>query len=76
MVEQNLQSWFLDTSLPSPHVANLLNKTTFLFQPALVCQILTIEQQTAKSEFCNSKNGKKCNLQKSQTYNKIQNAQL
>ena len=58
MVEQNLQSCFLDTGLPSPQVANLLNKATFLFQPTLVSQILTIEQQTAKSEFCNSKNGK------------------
>ena len=28
---QNLQSWFLDMSSPSPQVANLLNKTTFLF---------------------------------------------
>ena len=30
MVKQNLQSWFLDTSPPSPQVASLLNKQLFL----------------------------------------------
>ena len=38
MVEQNLQSWFLDTSPPSPEVAGPLNKATFLFQPTLASQ--------------------------------------
>ena len=31
MVEQNLQSWFLNMSSPSPQVAGLLNKVAFLF---------------------------------------------
>ena len=32
MVEQNLWSWFLDMSPPSPQVVGLLNKATFPFQ--------------------------------------------
>ena len=42
MVKQNLQSWFLDTSPPSPQVAGLLNKGTFSF---LSIGFLSGEQQ-------------------------------
>ena len=31
LVKQNLWSWFLDTSFPSPQLAGLLNKATFHF---------------------------------------------
>ena len=47
MVEQNLQSWFLDMSPPSPEIAGLLNKATFPFQPTLDFQL------AAKLEFGN-----------------------
>ena len=33
MIEQNLQSWFLDMSTPSPQVASLLKQATFPFLP-------------------------------------------
>lgn len=36
MAVQNLQSWFWDTSLPSPQVADLLNKANFPFPLTLV----------------------------------------
>ena len=35
MVKQNLWSWLLNRSLPSPQVAVLMNKATFLFLAAL-----------------------------------------
>ena len=50
MVE-NLQSWILDMSPPSPQVASLLNKATFLFLPTLVFGVLALEQRAAKPEF-------------------------
>ena len=56
----------MDTSLPSSQVASLLNKAIFPFQPTLISQIFTFEQQTAKHEFYNSKieKKKKKNLKK------------
>lgn len=48
MVKQNLQSWFLYMSPPSPQVTSLLNKTTFPFQPTLISQVLAFETQEMK----------------------------
>ena len=54
MVNLNLQSCFLDMSLPSPQVTGLLNKETFPFQPTLVSWVLAFKQQAAEPEFGNS----------------------
>ena len=58
MVEQNLQSWFLDMSPPSPQVAGLLNKASFPFlrKEALASRVLAFEWQAAKPEFGNNNN--------------------
>ena len=55
MIKQNLQSWFLDMSLPSPQVASLLNKAAFLFQPTLVSRVLAFKLRAAKPEFGDKK---------------------
>ena len=54
MVKQNLESWFLDMSLPSSQVAGLLNKAIFLFQPTFVSSELAFEWQAAKLELGNT----------------------
>ena len=53
MVQQNLQSWFLDMSPPSPLVAGLLNKANFPFQPTLVSWVLAFKWRAVKPEFGN-----------------------
>ena len=53
MVKQNLGSWFLDMSPPSPQVAGLLNKANFPFQLTLGSQVLAFKQQAAEAEFGN-----------------------
>ena len=54
MVEQNLWSWFLDMSLPSPQVVGLLNKESSPFLSVLVFRVLAFEWWAAESEFCNN----------------------
>lgn len=51
MVEQNLQSWFLNMSSPSLQVAGLLNKVTFLLLSMLVSGVSALEQWAAGPEF-------------------------
>ena len=43
MIKQNLWSWLLDRSLPSPQVAMLLNKATFPFLLALVFSSIVLQ---------------------------------
>ena len=45
MVQQNLQGWFMDMSLPFPQVAGLLKKGKFPFPQTLISQVFTSEQR-------------------------------
>ena len=61
MVKQNLQSWFLDMSPPSPQVADPLNKATLPFLTALASWLLAFEWQAAKPELGNTATCWVCN---------------
>ena len=56
MGKQSHQSWFLDTSPPSPQVASLLNIASFLYLLALVSCVLACQWQATDHEFGNNNN--------------------
>ena len=56
MAVQNVQSWFGDMGLPSPQVAHILVKATFLFLSAFVSLVLAFKWRAARPEFGDNNN--------------------